>query len=129
MFESIDFAGWPWWAIATILLALNLIKPTKELLAGMFPQLFGFLTKQAEAERERRAKVINALGEFQASAKLAAAAEVIEQFPVAMQLRFLQTVTEVAVENNSTTLFPIPIDFLKAFGGKSGGASPPGGQQ
>ena len=54
MFEAIDFAGWPWWAIATILLALNLIKPIKELLAGMFPQLFGFLTKRAEAEQERQ---------------------------------------------------------------------------
>ncbi len=73
------------------------------------------MAKQAEAERERRAKVINALGEFQASTKLAAAAEVIEQFPVAMQLRFLQTVSEVAAENNSTTLFPIPIDLFTPF--------------
>lgn len=73
------------------------------------------MAKQAEAERERRAKVINATGEYQASAKLAEAAEIIEQFPVAMQLRFLQTVTEVAVENNSTTLFPIPIDLFAPF--------------
>lgn len=73
------------------------------------------MAKQAEAERERRAKVINATGEYQASAKLAQAAEIIEQFPVAMQLRFLQTVTEVAVENNSTTLFPIPIDLFGPF--------------
>ena len=82
------------------------------------------MAKQAEAERERRAKVINASGEYQASAKLAEAAEIIEQFPVAMQLRFLQTVTEVAVENNSTTLFPIPIDLFAPFvsGGKE--ASP-----
>ena len=74
------------------------------------------MAKQAEAERERRAKVINAEGEYQASTKLIQAAEVIEQFPVAIQLRFLQTVAEVAVENNSTTLFPIPIDLFSQFG-------------
>lgn len=73
------------------------------------------MAKQAEAERERRAKVINAEGEYQASTKLIQAAEVIEQFPVAIQLRFLQTVAEVAVENNSTTLFPIPIDLFSQF--------------
>ncbi len=70
------------------------------------------MAKQAEAERERRAKVIIAQGEYQASAKLAAAAEIIQEFPVAMQLRYLQTVTEIAAENNSTTLFPIPMDLL-----------------
>lgn len=73
------------------------------------------MAKQAEAERERRAKVINAEGEYQASTKLVAAAEIIEQFPGAMQLRYLQTVTEVAVENNSTILFPIPIDLFEPF--------------
>lgn len=82
------------------------------------------MAKQAEAERERRAKVINASGEYQASAKLAQAAEIIEQFPVAMQLRFLQTVTEVAVENNSTTLFPIPIDLFGPFLADKKPASP-----
>ena len=82
------------------------------------------MAKQAEAERERRAKVINATGEYQASAKLAEAAEIIEQFPVAMQLRFLQTVSEVAVENNSTTLFPIPIDLFAPFVKESKEASP-----
>jgi regulator of protease activity HflC (stomatin/prohibitin superfamily) len=71
------------------------------------------MAKQAEAERERRAKVIAAEGEYQASTKLALAAEIIQQFPVALQLRFLQTVTEVAAENNSTTLFPIPIDLFR----------------
>jgi regulator of protease activity HflC (stomatin/prohibitin superfamily) len=70
------------------------------------------MAKQAEAERERRAKVINAEGEYQASAKLAAAAEIIQEFPAALQLRFLQTVVEVAAENNSTTLFPIPMDLF-----------------
>jgi regulator of protease activity HflC (stomatin/prohibitin superfamily) len=82
------------------------------------------MAKQAEAERERRAKVISATGEYQASAKLAEAAEIIEQFPVAMQLRFLQTVSEVAVENNSTTLFPIPIDLFAPFVKESKQASP-----
>jgi regulator of protease activity HflC (stomatin/prohibitin superfamily) len=82
------------------------------------------MAKQAEAERERRAKVINAEGEYQASTKLVQAAEIIEQFPVAMQLRFLQTVSEVAVENNSTTLFPIPIDLFAPFVGESRRASP-----
>lgn len=70
------------------------------------------MAKQAEAERERRAKVISAEGEYQASTKLVAAAEIIQEFPIAMQLRFLQTVTEVAVENNSTILFPMPIDLF-----------------
>jgi regulator of protease activity HflC (stomatin/prohibitin superfamily) len=82
------------------------------------------MAKQAEAERERRAKVINAEGEYQASTKLVQAAEIIEQFPVAMQLRFLQTVTEVAVENNSTTLFPLPIDLFSPFLAESKQASP-----
>jgi regulator of protease activity HflC (stomatin/prohibitin superfamily) len=73
------------------------------------------MAKQAEAERERRAKVINALGELQASEKLSEAAQVIGPYPVALQLRYLQTLTEVAAENNSTTLFPIPLDFFRAF--------------
>jgi regulator of protease activity HflC (stomatin/prohibitin superfamily) len=77
------------------------------------------MAKQAEAERERRAKVINALGEQQAAEKLMEAAKVIQDFPVAVQLRYLQTLREVATENNSTTLFPIPIDFLKVFMEKS----------
>ena len=84
------------------------------------------MAKQAEAERERRAKVINAEGEYQASTKLIQAAEVIEQFPVAIQLRFLQTVAEVAVENNSTTLFPIPIDLFSQFGKEQSAATPEG---
>ncbi|HSM62033.1 MAG TPA: slipin family protein [Longimicrobiales bacterium] len=71
------------------------------------------MAKQAEAERERRAKVIAAEGEYQASTKLVLAAEVIQKFPVALQLRFLQTVVEVAAENNSTTLFPIPIELFR----------------
>jgi regulator of protease activity HflC (stomatin/prohibitin superfamily) len=77
------------------------------------------MARQAEAERERRAKVIKALGELQASEKLAEAAQKIGPYPVAIQLRYLQTLTEVAAENNSTTLFPIPIDLLKVFLPKS----------
>jgi regulator of protease activity HflC (stomatin/prohibitin superfamily) len=73
------------------------------------------IARQAEAERERRAKVINAEGEYQAAARLAEAAAVIAREPAAMQLRYLQTLAEIATENNSTTIFPVPIDFLKAF--------------
>ncbi len=73
------------------------------------------MAKQAEAERERRGKVIAAEGEYQASEKLASAARVIQEHPVALQLRFLQTVVEVAAENNSTTLFPIPVDLFQPF--------------
>jgi regulator of protease activity HflC (stomatin/prohibitin superfamily) len=73
------------------------------------------MARQAEAERERRGKVIAADGEFQASNKLAEAATVIERHPVAIQLRFLQTLVEVASENNSTTIFPIPIDLFSPF--------------
>ena len=73
------------------------------------------MAKQAEAERERRAKVIGAEGEYQAATRLADAAQIIEQRPVALQLRYLQTLREIAAENNSTTLFPIPIDLFKPF--------------
>jgi regulator of protease activity HflC (stomatin/prohibitin superfamily) len=73
------------------------------------------IARQAEAERERRAKIIHAEGEFQAAEKLAQAAHVISGNPVALQLRFLQTLTEVATEKNSTTIFPVPIDLLKPF--------------
>ncbi len=79
------------------------------------------LARQAEAERERRAKVINAEGEFQAAQRLAEASAIIEQHPVALQLRYLQTLSEVATENNSTTLFPVPIDLLQPFLGRTGG--------
>ncbi|MFZ0491191.1 MAG: SPFH domain-containing protein [Salegentibacter sp.] len=73
------------------------------------------MARQAEAERYRRAKVIAAEGEFQASQKLTDAARVISSQPSALTLRYLQTLTEVAAENNSTTLFPIPIDLFKPF--------------
>jgi regulator of protease activity HflC (stomatin/prohibitin superfamily) len=73
------------------------------------------IARQAEAERERRAKVINAQGELQASETLAQAARMLQSQPMSLQLRYLQTVTEIAAENNSTTIFPIPIDMLKPF--------------
>ena len=82
------------------------------------------MAKQAEAERERRAKVINAEGEFQAAAKLGEAAEVLTRFPVAVQLRYLQTMREIASERNTTTFFPLPMDLLgpllQAVRGKDG---------
>jgi regulator of protease activity HflC (stomatin/prohibitin superfamily) len=73
------------------------------------------MARQAEAERERRAKIINAEGEFQASERLAQAAEVIARHPIAYQLRYLQTLTEVAAEQNSTLVVPLPIELLKPF--------------
>ena len=73
------------------------------------------MAKQAEAERERRAKVINAEGEYQAATRLSEAAAIISKYPEALQLRYLQTLREISAENNSTTLFPIPIDLLKPF--------------
>lgn len=79
------------------------------------PEMQRAMAKQAEAERERRAKIIHAEGEFQASKKLRQAADVISGNPTALQLRYLQTLTEVASEKNSTTIFPVPIDLLKPF--------------
>jgi regulator of protease activity HflC (stomatin/prohibitin superfamily) len=73
------------------------------------------IAKQAEAERERRAKVIHAEGEFQAAQKLSEAAEIIGRNPIALQLRYLQSLVEVASEKNSTTIFPIPIDIISPF--------------
>jgi regulator of protease activity HflC (stomatin/prohibitin superfamily) len=81
------------------------------------------MSKQAEAERERRAKVINAEGEFQAAEKLAQAANVLAATPIAVQLRFLQTMREVASERNTTTFFPVPIDLFRPF---LQGIAPPG---
>jgi regulator of protease activity HflC (stomatin/prohibitin superfamily) len=73
------------------------------------------MAKQAEAERERRAKVINAEGEFQAADRLAAAAKIIDAYPTAIQLRYLQTMREMSAENNTTTVFPLPIDLFRPF--------------
>jgi regulator of protease activity HflC (stomatin/prohibitin superfamily) len=93
------------------------------------------IAKQAEAERERRAKVIGAEGEFQAAQKLSDAAKIIGENPIALQLRYLQTLREVAAENNSTTIFPVPIDLLTPFMQMAkmvtppppGGTTPPAG--
>ena len=79
------------------------------------PNMQRAMARQAEAERERRAKVIAAEGEFQASEKLSQAADVLSRNPAALQLRYLQTLAEIATENNSTTIFPVPVDFLKVF--------------
>jgi regulator of protease activity HflC (stomatin/prohibitin superfamily) len=83
------------------------------------------IAKQAEAERERRAKIIHAEGELQASEKLAQAAKVLAVEPMSLQLRYLQTLTEIAAEKNSTTIFPVPIDLIRMFlekrdGGETG---------
>ena len=95
------------WGIKVVLVELKYIDLPQEMQRAM--------AKQAEAERERRAKVIHADGEFQAAQKLADAAEVIGKQPVAIQLRFLQSLVEIASEKNSTTIFPVPIDLLTPF--------------
>jgi regulator of protease activity HflC (stomatin/prohibitin superfamily) len=95
------------WGIKVVLVELKYIDLPQEMQRAM--------AKQAEAERERRAKVIHADGEFQAAQKLADAAEVIGKQPMALQLRFLQSLVEVASEKNSTTIFPVPIDLLTPF--------------
>jgi regulator of protease activity HflC (stomatin/prohibitin superfamily) len=95
------------WGIKVTLVELKAIDLPIEMQRAM--------SKQAEAERERRAKVINAEGEFQAAAKMAEAARVMATEPMSLQLRYLQTLREIAAEKNSTTLFPIPIDLVKPF--------------
>ena len=95
------------WGIKVTLVELRAIDLPIEMQRAM--------AKQAEAERERRAKVINAEGEFQAAAKMAEAASVLAAEPMSLQLRYLQTLREIAAEKNSTTLFPIPIDLVKPF--------------
>ncbi|MDI6853656.1 MAG: slipin family protein [Deltaproteobacteria bacterium] len=95
------------WGIKVTLVELKAIDLPIEMQRAM--------AKQAEAERERRAKVINAEGEFQAAAKMAEAAQVLATEPISLQLRYLQTLREIAAEKNSTTLFPIPIDLVKPF--------------
>jgi regulator of protease activity HflC (stomatin/prohibitin superfamily) len=104
--EIIDMQTEPW-GIKVSLVEVKHIDLPQEMQRAM--------AKQAEAERERRAKVIAAEGEFQASTKLAEAAKILSADPAALQLRYLQTLTIVAAENNSTTLFPIPIDLFKPF--------------
>src|SRR5438874_13329506 len=93
------------WGVKVVLVELKHIDLPQEMQRAM--------AKQAEAERERRAKVIHADGEFQASQKLADAAEIIAKQPNAMHLRFLQSLVEVSADNNSTIIFPVPIDLLR----------------
>lgn len=104
--KVIDFQTEPWGIKVTAVEVKNVDLPAEMLRA---------IAKQAEAERERRAKVIHAEGEFQASQKLADAANIIATAPSALQLRFLQTLTEIATEKNSTIIFPVPIDLLRPF--------------
>ena len=104
--EILDIQTEPW-GIKVVTVEVKHIDLPQEMQRAM--------ARQAEAERERRAKVINAEGEFQAAQKLADASAVIGQHPIALQLRYLQTLREIATENNSTTIFPVPIDFLRAF--------------
>jgi regulator of protease activity HflC (stomatin/prohibitin superfamily) len=104
--KVIDFQTEPWGIKVTAVEVKNVDLPIEMQRA---------IAKQAEAERERRAKVIHAEGEFQASQKLADAANIIATAPSALQLRFLQTLTEIATEKNSTIIFPVPIDLIKPF--------------
>jgi regulator of protease activity HflC (stomatin/prohibitin superfamily) len=104
--KVIDFQTEPWGIKVTAVEVKNVDLPAEMLRA---------IARQAEAERERRAKVIHAEGEYQASQKLADAANIIATAPSAMQLRFLQTLAEIATEKNSTIIFPVPIDLIKPF--------------
>ena len=104
--EILDAQTEPW-GIKVVLVELKDIDLPQEMQRAM--------AKQAEAERERRAKIIHAEGEFQASRKLADAAEVMGKEPIAMHLRFLQSLVEVSADNNSTIVLPVPIDLLKRF--------------
>ncbi|PKL81783.1 MAG: hypothetical protein CVV24_13480 [Ignavibacteriae bacterium HGW-Ignavibacteriae-3] len=104
--ETIDTHTAPWGIKVSLVEVKNVDLPAEMQRA---------IARQAEAERERRAKVIHAEGEFQASQRLADASKIISSSPYALQLRFLQTLTEVAAEKNSTTIFPIPIDLFKPF--------------
>ncbi|GAB4409803.1 MAG: slipin family protein [Thermodesulfovibrionales bacterium] len=104
--KVIDFQTEPWGIKVTTVEVKNVDLPAEMQRA---------IAKQAEAERERRAKVIHAEGEYQAAQKLSEAAQIIASQPMALQLRYLQTLVEVAAEKNSTTIFPVPIDLIKPF--------------
>ncbi len=110
--KVIDFQTEPWGIKVTAVEVKNVDLPQEMLRA---------IARQAEAERERRAKVIHAEGEFQASQKLADAAKIIATESGALQLRFLQTLTEIATEKNSTIIFPVPIDLIRPFLEKGSG--------
>lgn len=104
--KVIDTQTEPWGIKVTAVEVKNVDIPQEMLRA---------IARQAEAERERRAKVIHAEGEFQAAQRLSEAADIMSHNPITLQLRFLQTLAEIATEKNSTTIFPVPIDILKPF--------------
>lgn len=104
--KVIDLQTEPWGVKVTAVEVKNVDLPSEMLRA---------IAKQAEAERERRAKIIHAEGELQAAQKLADAARIISSEPATLQLRFLQTLTEIATEKNSTIIFPVPIDLIRPF--------------
>jgi regulator of protease activity HflC (stomatin/prohibitin superfamily) len=104
--EVVDAQTEPWGIKVTLIEIKNIDLPQDMQRA---------IAAQAEAERERRAKVIAAEGEFQAAQKLAEAAEIMSRSPITLQLRYLQTLAEIATEHNSTTVFPLPIDLLEPF--------------
>jgi len=95
------------WGIKVALVEVKQVELPQEMQRAM--------SKQAEAEREKRAKIIHAAGEFEAAAKLAEAAAIVAKEPVAIQLRYLQTLTEIGVEKNTTVIFPVPIDIFQGF--------------
>ncbi len=114
--EIIDEATEPWGIKVTIVEVRDV---------GLPPEMIRVISRQAEAERERRAKVIHAEGEFQAAQKLADAGKIMAATPTTLQLRYLQTLTEISSERHSTVIFPVPIDILSMFmrgaGGRDGG--------
>lgn len=115
--EIIDEQTEPWGVKVTMVEVRDVILPDTMKRA---------MARQAEVERERRAKIINAEGEYQAAQRLQEAGQIIASQPIALQLRYLQTLSEVAAENNSTTLFPIPIDLFAPFiKHMTGGGQPP----
>ena len=119
--QIIDEATEPWGIKVTIVEVRDV---------GLPPEMIRVISRQAEAERERRAKVIHAEGEFQAAEKLAEAGKVMAATPTTLQLRMLQTLTEISAEHHSTVIFPVPIDLLSMFirpaasDGGGGGRSP-----
>lgn len=104
--EVIDLHTDPW-GVKVTQVAVKTVDLPQEMQRAM--------ARQAESEREKRAKIIHAQGEFEASQKLTDAAQTLHSEPIALHLRYLQTLTEIAAEKNSTIIFPVPIDFLKAF--------------
>ena len=120
--KIIDEATEPWGVKVTIVEVRDI---------GLPPEMIRAMAKQAEAERERRAKIIHAEGEFQAAEKLAEAGKIMAATPTTLQLRYLQTLTEISTERQSTIIFPVPIDIISLFtqgprgdgGGQGGGRS------